>query len=138
MIEEAVEIYRQLSQEEPTYLESELSSSLLNLANCLTEQGRTQEGLNAAEEAAVILRRLTEQAPKRFEPNLARTLNAIACALARMGRNIDAQDALKEAMTIFRRLSQRDPERFEQSLLVAQTMLQQLETRSNSGTSTAS
>ena len=74
--------------------------SLNNLGNRLSELGRREDALAAAEEAIDICRRLAAERPDAFLPNLAASLNNLGGCLSELGRREDALAAAEEAVTI--------------------------------------
>ena len=64
--------------------------SLNNLANRLSELGRREEALTAAQEAADLYRALALTLPEAFTPYLATALNTLAAALSELGRGEEA------------------------------------------------
>ena len=60
--------------------------SLNNLATRLSELGRREEALKAAEEAADLYRALAAARPEAFTPDLAMSLNNLATMLSELGR----------------------------------------------------
>ncbi len=63
----------------------DLAMSLNNLANMLSDLGRREEALKAAEEAVGLYRPLADARPDIFIPDLAGSLNTLANTLERSG-----------------------------------------------------
>jgi predicted DNA-binding ArsR family transcriptional regulator len=110
--QEAVEILRQLAQQNPDALRPELASSLHNLGVRLSALGRRAEALQATQEAVEILRQLAQQNPNAFLPELARSLNRQGFALSELGRRAEALQAAQESVEILRQLAQQNPDTF--------------------------
>ena len=103
--------------------EAERAEALSNLSVTLSEVGRREEALAAAEEAVAIRRRLAEQNPQAYEPYLAMSLNNLARSLAEMGRREEALSAAEEAVAIRRRLAKQNPQAYEPDLALSLTAL---------------
>jgi tetratricopeptide (TPR) repeat protein len=110
--QEAVEILRQLAQQNPDALRPELARSLHNLGVRLSALGRRAEALQATQEAVEILRQLAQQNPNAFLPELARSLNRQGFALSELGRRAEALQAAQESVEILRQLAQQNPDTF--------------------------
>jgi tetratricopeptide (TPR) repeat protein len=72
--------------------------SLNNLGNRLSELGRREEALQAAEEAVEIRRGLAETRPDALLPDLAGSLNNLGNRLSELGRREEALQAAEEAV----------------------------------------
>ena len=90
--------------------------SLNNLANRLSELGRREEALKAAEEAVQIRRALAAARPEAFTPDLAMSLNNLANRLSELGRREEALKAAEEAADLYRALAAARPEAFTPDL----------------------
>lgn len=71
---EAVEIYRELTLQQPDQFRPELALSLTFQSTPLTALGRVAEALAATSEAVEIYRELVSQQPDKFRPELATSL----------------------------------------------------------------
>ncbi len=87
-----------------------------NLANRLSELGRREEALDAAQEAAERYRELARQRTEAFTQNLAMSLNNLAAMLSGLGRREDALDVAQEAADLYRDLARQRPEAFTPNL----------------------
>ena len=96
--EEAVGIYRKLSELNPQAFLPYLASSLNNLGMMLSELGRREEALKVTEEAVKIRRKLSEQNPQAFLPDLAMSLGAHGSVLHGLGRHAEAAAAFAEGL----------------------------------------
>jgi tetratricopeptide (TPR) repeat protein len=72
--------------------------SLNNLAHVLSELGRCEGALQAAEEAAGLYRELARARPDAFRPDLAVSLAVLANALEATDRASEAVDVNREAI----------------------------------------
>ncbi len=106
---EAVAIFRRLWQTHPGAHESNLATSINNLANRLSATGDSAGALVAAREAVAIRRRQTQVNPAVHEPDLGMTVSNLANRLSEMGENSAALDAAREAVAIRRRLALANP-----------------------------
>jgi len=86
--------------------------TLNNLGNCLSELGRREEALEAAEEAVKIRRELAKSRPDVFLPDLAGSLNNLGNRLGELGRREEALAATEEAVKIRRELAKSRPDVF--------------------------
>jgi tetratricopeptide (TPR) repeat protein len=78
-------------------LQSILATALLNLGIRLSELGRPEDALAAAQEATDIYRRLAAARPDAFLPDLALSLNNLGARLSELGRREEALTAAQEA-----------------------------------------
>ncbi len=78
----------------------------------MSELGRREDALAAAEEATGIYRRLAAERPDAFLPDLAMSLNNLGGCLSELGRREDALAAAEEATGIYRRLAAERPDAF--------------------------
>ena len=80
----------------------DLARSLNNLGNVLSDLGRREDALAAAQEAVEIYRRLAAERPDAFRPDLAGSLNNLAQLLSDLGRREEALAAAQEAVELCR------------------------------------
>ncbi|MBF0629449.1 MAG: tetratricopeptide repeat protein [Magnetococcales bacterium] len=92
--------------------EIKLGTHLSYLGYRLSNLGRHEEALAAAEEAVAIYRNLSAARPEVFRPDLARSLNSLGNRLSVLGRLGEALAAAGEAVAIHRDLSVAHPEAF--------------------------
>ncbi|MGP9820594.1 tetratricopeptide repeat protein [Salinarimonas sp. NSM] len=83
-----------------------------NLSVRLSDLGRREDALAAAEEAAASYRGLAAERPGAFMPVLAGVLKNIATFRSDLGRREDALAAAKEATVLYRGLDSAQPGRF--------------------------
>jgi hypothetical protein len=105
--EEAVELYRGLSADNPDYL-PDLASALNNLGNRLAELGRHSDALSPTEEAVRLYRGLAAENPGNL-PNLASALNNLGSRLAELGRRGAALSPTEESVQLRRGLAANNP-----------------------------
>jgi tetratricopeptide (TPR) repeat protein len=85
----------------------------------LSDLGRREPALEAAQEAAVLYRELAAQRPDAFRPGLAMSLNNLAIRLSDLGRREPALEAAQEAVAIRRELAAQRPDMFRPDLAVS-------------------
>jgi tetratricopeptide (TPR) repeat protein len=90
-----------------------------NLANRLSDLGRREDALAAAEEAVRRYRALAAARPDAFTADLARCLNNLAAMLRDLGRREDALAAAAEAVRLYRALAAARPEAFTTDLAMS-------------------
>ena len=90
-----------------------------NLAKRLSDLGRREEALDAAQEAVEIYRELSDARPDAFRPNLAASLNNVANRLSDLGRHEEALEAAQEAVGIRRELVDARPDAFRPDLAMS-------------------
>ncbi|MFE6955481.1 tetratricopeptide repeat protein [Streptomyces sp. NPDC057696] len=125
--QEAVDIARELTGDNPTLDDVELSGSLANLGLALQDLGRHDEALTVLRESASI-RRL--QAARRFgyyAPHLHSALTALAEQLTAMGHPLEALETIRENISVLTTLAQTNPEAFGRHLAAAKAALRSLE-----------
>jgi tetratricopeptide (TPR) repeat protein len=83
-------------------LAAEKARALGNLSVRLSDLGRREDALAAAEEAVALYRTLAAQRPDAFRPDLATSLNNLAAMLSDLGRREDALAAAEEAVALRR------------------------------------
>jgi tetratricopeptide (TPR) repeat protein len=83
-----------------------------NLGNTLSELGRREAALAAAEEAVTAYRTLAAERPDAFLPILAASLSNLGNRLSALGRREAALAAAKEAVTAYRTLAAERPDAF--------------------------
>jgi tetratricopeptide (TPR) repeat protein len=98
------------------YLQPLLALSLNNLAYRLSDLGRREPALEAAEEAVDIRRELAARWPDMFRPDLAFSLNNLANRLSDLGQREPALAAAEEATALYRELAARRQDAFRPDL----------------------
>jgi tetratricopeptide (TPR) repeat protein len=94
-----------------------------NLANRLSDLGRREEALTAAEEAVRLRRTLAASRSDAFTADLAASLNNLATMLSALGRREEALRADEEAVRLGRVLAAARPDAFAPGLAVSLTTL---------------
>jgi tetratricopeptide (TPR) repeat protein len=91
---------------------TERARLLSNLGVRLSDLGRREEALQAAQEALDIYRQLAKARPDAFLPDLATSLNNLGNRLSDLGRREEALQAAQEALDIYRQLAKARPDAF--------------------------
>ncbi|MGK7913153.1 MAG: tetratricopeptide repeat protein, partial [Synechococcus sp.] len=91
---------------------SEKARLLSNLGVRLSDLGRREEALRAAEQAVEIYRQLADSRPDAFLPDLARSLTNLGIMLRDLGRREEALRAAEQAVEIYRQLAESRPDAF--------------------------
>jgi tetratricopeptide (TPR) repeat protein len=107
--QEAVDIYRRLTQGRPDAFLPDLAAGLNNLGVTLSDLGRRAEALATAQEAVDIRRWLAQGRPDAFLPDLARSLSVLSDALASLDSYREAASAATEALTLLLPFLERYP-----------------------------
>ena len=89
----------------------------------LSNIGRREEALTAAEEAVRLRRGLAAAHPDAFTPDLAQSLNNFANTLCNLGRREEAFTAANEAMHHYRALAAARPDTFTPDLALSLNIL---------------
>ena len=109
---EAVNIYRNLTKDQPDSFLPYLAHSLNHLGIWMSDVGNLEAALRATEEAVQIYRSLAQECPDAVMPDLARGLNNLGTRLLDLG-NLDAALATtEEAVQIERSLALERPDSF--------------------------
>ncbi len=109
--ERAVELRRQLTQQNPAYL-PDLALALRNLANLDLLENRMDEARQHYEEALKIDRQLAQQNPDPYLPDMAGMLMNLG-SLERSQKQLDKADLhFEEALKIDRQLAQQGPDMY--------------------------
>ena len=87
-----------------------------NLSPRLSDLGRREAALQAAEEAVALRRELARARPDAFTPYLATSLNNLANMLSALGRREAALQAAEEAVALRRELARARPDAFTPDL----------------------
>jgi tetratricopeptide (TPR) repeat protein len=94
------DLYRARLARTPREEPEERARVLNRLGFALSEMGRREEALQAAQEAVEIRRQLAAQHPDAFLPDLANSLNNLGVMLSEMGRRAEALQATQEAVEL--------------------------------------
>ncbi len=117
--QEAVDVYRELSQSRPDAFQPDLAMSLNNLSNRLSVLGRREEALEAVQDAVAIRRNLSQSRPDAFQWELAISLNSLSNRLSELGRREEALLAAQEGLDIYRELVQSRPDELRPDLALS-------------------
>ncbi|WP_417804278.1 tetratricopeptide repeat protein [Thalassospira lucentensis] len=114
-LEKALSELRQSAEAAPDAFRLKLEGGLNNLAKRLSDLGRKDEALTAAQKALEIYRALAADR-HAFRPKLATTLNNLAKCLSDLGHRYDALTATQDALEIYRALAADSPYAFRPKL----------------------
>ncbi|MEV6520279.1 tetratricopeptide repeat protein [Micromonospora chalcea] len=107
-VEQAIQIFRQLSEDDPLLYLGGLALALNNYGACLKDVARHAEALAVAEETVTIYRRLVETDSESYLSDLAMALNNLANRLGEAGRLEECLATAEETVNIRRRLVESD------------------------------
>jgi tetratricopeptide (TPR) repeat protein len=110
--QEAVEIYRRLTQTRPDAHLPDLATILLNLGTDLSNLQRREEALAVTQEAVEMYRCLVQMEPDKYLSNLGKSLNNLGAMLAYLGRQEEGLAATQEAVEIARQLVQKESDEY--------------------------
>ncbi|MFB7375629.1 hypothetical protein ACFC0D_38075 [Streptomyces sp. NPDC056222] len=125
--QDAVDIGRKLTGDDPTLDDVELSGSLENLGLALRDLGRHEEALMALRESASIRRRQAERRFGYYAPYLHPALTALAEQLTAMGHAVEARETIRENITVLTALAHSNPVAFDRHLAAAEEALRSME-----------
>ncbi len=109
--ERALELRRQLAQQNPGYL-ADMANTLVNLADQDRTLRRIDEARRHYEEALEIHRRLAQENPNAYLPALATNLNDLGILDGIQDRTDEARQHYEEALKLYRQLSGRNPDAY--------------------------
>jgi hypothetical protein len=121
--EEAVALYRELYERDPSTFRADLALTLNNLSGQLSAVGRKAEALEAIESAVKLRRELFEAEPESFQADLANSLCNLANQLSGVGHRDEALEASKESVKLYQPVYEANPGRFRADLGSALTTL---------------
>ena len=107
--QEALKIYRDLSEKNPNAYLPVLATSCNNLADLLHDTGSFREAEELHREALKIRRNLAEKNPDAYLPVLAKNCNNLAYLLSDIGSFKEAEELYQEALKIRRNLAEENP-----------------------------
>jgi tetratricopeptide (TPR) repeat protein len=102
--QEAVRLYRELTDQQPVIFRHNLAESLRRLSNILERTGQRAPALEAAREAADLYRELVDLRPDVFRPDLAALLDDTVKMLRDDGQYERASQTEQESNDLFREL----------------------------------
>ncbi len=105
----ALEIYRQLSRENPAAYLPYVAAALNNLGALNRLQNRLEEARQDDEEAVKLNRELAQQNPSKYLPSVAMNLDELGQLNSTQQRMNEAGQDYAEALTIERQLAQQSP-----------------------------
>ncbi|MEU9996751.1 tetratricopeptide repeat protein [Streptomyces sp. NPDC050848] len=108
VLEEAVDVFRELGARDPVGHTSGLAAALGRRALVLGLLGRRAEAYDLAREATGLLRELARREPEVHLPRLAWSLTNLGNQLAELGRHHEALEVIREGVAIRRRLGDRE------------------------------
>jgi tetratricopeptide (TPR) repeat protein len=108
-----VQIRRALAAARPDAFTPDLAMSLNNLAAGLSELGRREEALAAAQEAADLYRALAAARPDAFLPDLATSISVMADVVAALDRRAEAARMATQALEILAPFVERHPQAYQ-------------------------
>jgi tetratricopeptide (TPR) repeat protein len=103
VVQEAIDICRELAAENPELFSTDLARSLLNLGMQLSLADRPIEALAAAEESVQLYQPLASKNPGGYGVEFAKSILSLAERLAEANRFAEALPFCEEALQIFRR-----------------------------------
>ena len=110
--EEALQIHRELAQQNPEAHLPKVATSLNNLGVLLRDTNDLKQAQDYYEEALQIHRELAQQNPEAYLPKVATSLNNLGSLLSITNDLKQAQDYYEEALQIRRELAQQNPEAY--------------------------
>ncbi len=109
---EALEIYRELSKENPSAYLPNVATTLNNLGLLYSSDNRPKDSETAYDEALKIYRALSKENPSTYLPNMAGTLNNLGLLDSSDNRFTDSKKTYDETLKIYRSLSKENPGAF--------------------------
>jgi tetratricopeptide (TPR) repeat protein len=120
--EEAVAIFRRLSDTQPDAYLPNLAGTLNNLGIRMWTAGRLQEAVEVVEESVKLWRQLTEVEPEAHRPGLAMALVSRGNTAREAGDHLAAGLAdVSEAIELYQSLATETPAAYEKQLRAART-----------------
>ena len=110
--EEALQIRRELSQQNPAAYLPDMATTLNNLGNLERLQGRTDEARKDYEEAVTIHRQLLQQGMDPYPPDMAMALNNLGFLERLQKQPEQAYPHFEEALQIYRELVRQSPDTY--------------------------
>lgn len=116
LYEEALSIFRTLTQQNPETFVSKVALTLNNLAILHADTQQLDQAEKEFTETLKIYRRLTEKSPEAFESEVAMTLVNLANLHSNRKRFDQAEKEFTEALEILHRSADKNPEAFESNV----------------------
>ncbi|CAF0693564.1 tetratricopeptide repeat protein [Candidatus Methylacidithermus pantelleriae] len=121
--QKAVNLHRELAEENPQAFLPSLATSLNNLGTYLSALGQREEALAATQEAVDLYRKLAAQNPQAFLCHLASSLTNLGGMFANLGRWQEGLAATQEAVQLYRKLVMDNSQAFLPDLAMSLTNL---------------
>ncbi|MBI2906437.1 MAG: tetratricopeptide repeat protein [Chloroflexi bacterium] len=116
---EAVDIYRELTREQPDEFRPYLAKALDSVARGLVALIQWRRALQVEQEVAAIYRELETERPGAFRSSLAMSLTNVAGCLGALGRREEAVSAAEESAAIGRGLAAERPDAYRRGLALS-------------------
>lgn len=110
--ERALELRRQMAQQNPAAYLPDMATTLNNLGNLDRLQSRPAEARQQYEAALEIHRQLAQQKLEPFPPDMATTLNNLASLEKDNGQMEEARQNFEGALEIYRQMAQQNPDAY--------------------------
>ena len=110
--QEALKIYRDLSEKNPNAYLPVLATSCNNLADLLQDTGSFKEAEERHREALKICRELAGKDPDAYLSDLSYSCNNLAGLLCDIGSFREAEELYREALKIYRDLVEKNPDAY--------------------------
>lgn len=123
LIEEAVELFRDLAEQRPDIFVHRLASALHNLGALYSDQRRWEKARKATQEAVDLRRKLASLRPDTFLGDLSSSLNNLGNHWADLGKPREALLTTREAAILRRELARNWPRSFSPDLANSLTNL---------------
>ncbi|MFC2270001.1 MAG: tetratricopeptide repeat protein, partial [Porphyromonas endodontalis] len=107
--EEALQIRRELAQQNPEAYLPKVAASLNNLGVLLHNTNDLKKAQDYQDEALQIRRELAQQNPRAYLPDVATSLNNLTTLYLRLEKKEDAEKAYQGAHDIYQKLASRHP-----------------------------
>jgi len=120
---EALQIYRQLAEENPEAYLPEVAGTQNNLGNLYRNVNKFKEAEEAFKEALQIYRHSAEKNPEAYLPKVAMTQNNLGILYRNVNKFKEAEEAYKEALQIRRQLAEKNPEAYLPKVATTQNNL---------------
>ena len=110
--EEALQILRELTKQNPEEYKADIATTLNNLGNLLRKTNDLKQAQDYYEKALQIRRELAKQNPEAYLPDVAASLNNLGNLLSDTNDLKQAQDYYEKALQIRRELAKQNPEAY--------------------------
>jgi tetratricopeptide (TPR) repeat protein len=128
--QEALQISRQLAEEEPAIRLPDVAMSLNDMGTLDLNQKRFEDARRHYEESLKLYRDLALRDPKTFLPFLAGTMDNLAFLERSLHQIEPARAHYEEALAIYQQLSRSDPRRFSPRIRQVELSLAELNAQS--------